>query len=59
MTDKEIVERAAKIVRRYLDDAEYADDQCVYVNRADLIQVSTALAVAGVLCLINDEWVGK
>ena len=49
MSNQEIINRASCIVRRHLDDmADYHLDTAG-ISRAELIQISMALAVAGAM----------
>lgn len=55
MTNKEIIDRAYRIVRRRLDDMDGYNDEWVNISKMELINISTALALASILCRINDE----
>lgn len=54
MIHKTIIERAMRIVRGKLDIAEY-EDKPVTISKDELAHISSALAIASVLCRTNDE----
>ena len=58
MIHKTIIDRAARIVRCKLDDAK-CDDKPVTISKDELTHISTALAVAALLCRANDERYGR
>ena len=58
MIHKTIIERAMRIVRCKLDDID-RNDKPVTINKDELTHISTALAVAILLCRTNDERNGR
>ena len=55
MSNKEIIDRAARIVLYKLEDIEDLNVDKIDISKSELLSVSTALALAGVLCRINDR----
>jgi hypothetical protein len=53
MLHKTIIDRAMRIVRSKLDDVE--NDESVTIGKDELTNISTALAIASILCRVNDE----
>lgn len=49
MNNQEIIERAARIVRDKLDQMAECDAEYMEIYRTDLINISSALAIASVL----------
>ena len=58
MVHKTIIDRAMRIVRSKLDDVEY-NDKPVTITKDELTHISTALAIATLLCRNNDERNGR
>lgn len=59
MIHKTIIERAMRIVRSKLDNIELRHYETISINKDELLHISTALAVASVLCRTNDERNGR
>lgn len=55
MAHQEIIDSALRIIRNKLNEA----DDTVTISKQELTKISTALAVASVLCRANDERNGR
>ena len=53
MAHKEVIYKAMRIVRSKLEDVENGDT--VVISKDELTNISTALAIASILCRVNDE----
>ena len=58
MVHQKIIDRAMRIVRYKLDNMD-ADNETVTISKDELVHISTALAVASILCCANDERNGR
>ena len=56
MSHQEIIDRAMHIVRNKLDSADGND---VILSKDELVHISTALAVASMMCRVGDERTGR
>lgn len=54
MNGKYIIDRAAKVVRRHLDDMKISGNEQAVISKTDLIAISTALAVAKIQLSVDD-----
>ena len=59
MNNKEIIERAARIVRNMLDCMADNDGESVNISKSELISISSALAVASIMHYSDEEGVGR
>ena len=55
MRNKEIIDRAARIVSYKLENVQDMNADSIQFSKSELLSISTALALAGVLCRINDR----
>ena len=55
MIEKDIISRASQIVTRHLEEMDLAGVEATILDRTDMVEISAALAIAGVLCKANGE----
>ena len=54
MNNKEIIERAMRIVSQKLDDIDTLNADKIEITEKELLNISTALVVAAVSCRASD-----
>ena len=53
MIEKDIISRASQIVNGYLEAMEQDGVGVTFMDRSELVDISAALAIAGVMCRAN------